>query len=167
MSLEDEESYKAYFLAIATAHKKLGATAFIYGDEKAFQNEGKSMKGDKLWLEEPEPAGVTDSNSDNYLKEKKGALFICGATSGKFSDEQTQYAKCAEIVEDIISKMIQDYDSFAILIKKGSIKYGRAEYLMPSATKMIGCRLDFTYTDPSGFPYVAENWNIPEEEPEE
>jgi hypothetical protein len=156
------QAYQDYFQALCTAHKLLGANSYLFGEEVVAMNSGRGWSGVKLWLDEPDPAGVADAGSDNYLKKKKGSLFVGGApASAKYADEQTKYKDCELIVEDLVSKLIQDNDAFTVLIEKGSIKYGRAEYMF-SSSKFVGCRLDFTYIDPTGFPYTAENWNEPE-----
>lgn len=168
MELEGYETLKTYFQTIANQHILLGNGAdgaFIFGDEGVAVNKGRSWVGIKLWLDEPEPAGVTNSNSDNYLMKRKVTLFVGGSVpSNKHSDEQDQFKKCEGIVIDITSRMIGDVNDFDIIIDVPSIRFGRVNSeFMPGGTKFTGCRMDFTYIDPSGLPYNSENWNIPEE----
>lgn len=168
MDLEGYESLKNYFSTIAKEHKLLGDgadKAFIFGDEGVAVNNGRSWVGIKLWLDEPEPAGLTNSNSDNYLLKRKVTLFVGGAAPNGYAEEQTRFKTCEGIVIDIASRMIGDVNNFDIIIDVPSIRFGRVNSeFMPGGTKFTGCRMDFTYTDPSGFTYNTENWNIPEEE---
>lgn len=161
-SLTDFDSYQAYFLALATAHKQLGAKNFLFGENDVAANEGKAWKGNKLWLEPWQPVRIQDQLSDNYLKEKKGSLWVGGAPASlKFSDRYKQFKDCEIIVEDIISKMLKDRGEELLITRLTSYSYGMAEFSF-SATMMVGCRLDFTFLDPEGFAYVADNWNVEE-----
>jgi hypothetical protein len=159
--LTDFQSYQDYFSAIATNHKQING--FLFGDDDIANNAAKSWpsKTKKLWLEPWPPVETIDNQSDNKLLRKKGALWVGGSPpSQTFQAREDHYKACEIIVKDIISKLEKDNTEFNLLIEGASYKFGKATYEV-SATKLLGCRLDFSFLDPSGFPYIEENWNNP------
>jgi len=157
--LTDFESYQLYFKTLAELHKDLGAGAFLFGDDGAATNEGKVWKGKRLWLEPYQPVVITDQLSDNYLKEKKGSLWIGGSPANqKFDTRFSYFRACESIVEDIVSRMLQDRSNEKLITRLTTYKYGMGEFEF-SATPLIGCRLDFTFNDPNGFEFDADKWN--------
>jgi hypothetical protein len=159
MNPTDFTSYQQYFEAIANAHIALDtAQPFVFGDADVVQNEIKHWTGKKLWLEPHDPANVIDNFSDNVQAEKKGTLFVCGAVgSAKFSDEYAYFQTCEVIVLDILALIRKRYIDFQSQFKIQSYKYGHAEFMFGS-TKLVGCRLDFTYMDPTGLTFYPEKW---------
>jgi hypothetical protein len=157
--LTDFQSYQDYFKDIATKHVALGANAFLFGDGDVAINEGKVWKGKKLWLEPYQPVTIADQMSDNYLQQKVGSLWVGGApVSNKFSERHSFFSECENIVKDIIAKMLKDRGEELLITRLTSYKFGMGE-LNFSATELIGCRFDFTFTDPSGFEYDDAKWN--------
>jgi len=157
--LTDFQSYQDYFKAIAESHISLGAGTYLFGDDDVATNEGKVWKGKKLWLEPYQPATIQDQLSDNYLQEKKGSLWIGGApASQKFQARFDFFKECEIIVKDVISKMLKDRSEELLITRLTSYRFGMGEFNF-SATNMVGCRLDFSFLDPSGFPYDVDKWN--------
>jgi hypothetical protein len=158
ITLRTFNDYKAYFQAIATKHKDITAP-MLFGDSDVAANEVKHWRGKKLWLEPYEPGTVIDRKSDNLLTEFPCSLFVGGcAPSGKFQDEDDWYHECEAIIRQIIAYMRKDYVQFSAHFEFGKLKFGKAEMILGS-TKIIGCRLDFPYIDPTGFHYDASKWN--------
>jgi hypothetical protein len=154
--LTDFQSYQDYFEAIATSH--IAMDGFMFGDEDIAINKGRVWKGKQLWLEPWQPVKINDQKSDNYLKEKKGSLWVGGAPpSAKFQDRLDYFRACEIIVEDIIAKMLKDRTEELLITQLTTYTYGMGEFTF-SSTPMMGCRFDFIYQDPSGFPYDETKW---------
>lgn len=157
INLNDFDSYKAYFETIATEHTDLDG--FLFGDSEVQVNEGKSWNGRMLLLEPWLPATIEDQKSDNYLQRKQGSLFIGGvAVSEAFTDEYNYFRDCEVVAKDIISRMLKEVNEGTIITSITTWKIGMGELIL-GATKITGCRLDFFFLDPSGFPYNAAKWN--------
>lgn len=162
IELGNFQQYQTYFSAIASDHKELDATnPYLFGDEEVGNNKIRSWgTGKKLWLEPPQPARMLDGNSDNLQLERPSSLTICGAAgSKKFQDEYDFYKECEGIVIDIIARMRKDYSdsTLKVLIDFPSMRLNWVELTL-GGTKLIGCRLDFSFRDPSGFPYTEAKW---------
>jgi hypothetical protein len=156
--LTDFNSYQGYFRLISEQHK--GVDGFLFGDDDVAINEGRVWKGKKLWLEPWQPVKISDPLSDNYLKDKKGSLWIGGPVAGlKFQQRLDFYGECESIVEDIISRMLMDRTEELLITRLTSYTYGMGEFMF-SSTKMLGCRFDFTFQDPSGFSYDESKWDV-------
>lgn len=157
--LTDIDSFKAYFSGIAD--NLIALEGFIFGDDQVALNSAKSWKGIRLWLDPNPSASVQDNLSDNFLQQRQGALWIGGPVIGNsFESRDNLYKQSEAIVKDVISKMLKDKSEFVLLTGFSSYKFGRADYELGSS-KMVGCRLEFTYTDPSGFAYDESKWTNP------
>ena len=160
--LTDYQSYQDYFAAIAVAHVDI--SGFLFGDDGVPNNEIKAWtRGQKkLWLEPYAPTQVIGPNVDNMIKQKAGVLMIAGPVGdNKFSTAQDLFKACEIIVEQIIAKIDGDYRDGKLLTAFTSYKYGQAEHTF-SATKLVGCRFDFTFQDPTGFVYDENKWAWPD-----
>lgn len=154
--LHDFQSYQDYFNEIADSHNEIAG--FIFGDLDIVNNESRAWKDKKLWLEPYPPVTIIDSLSDNFLHNKQGSLWVGGAPpSGKFSDIYAWFKSCENIIKDIIAKILQDRYQEKLITRLSSFKYGMGEYTV-GATRMVGCRLDFTFTDPTGLEYNEDKW---------
>lgn len=155
-NLTDFASYQAYFEALATSHVDIDG--FLFGDAEVAMNDGRVWKGKKLWLEPWQPVTITDQLSDNYLQQKKGSLWVGGSPQSKlFQARLDFFAECEVIVKSIIAKLLKDRTEELLITRLTSYSFGMGEFTF-SATNMIGCRLDFIFTDPSGFAYDADKW---------
>ena len=153
--LTDNDAYENYFRALATQHKEIDG--FLYGDEDVQLNATRAWKGIKLWLEEPNRARPVGPNTDNLLKDKRCSLWVGGSPpSSKYADVQAYYNKCEKIVEDIIARVLRDRQNQDLVSEITSYEYGMARYTL--STELVGCRWDFSYLDPTGYPYKEENW---------
>lgn len=156
--LTDFQSYQDYFKAIAQSHVGFVDDGFIFGDDDATVNEGTRWKNKKLWLEPYQPVTITDQQSDNYLIEKKGSLWVGGApSSDKFEEKHAFFKECEDIVRDIIAKMLRDRTDEVLITRLTSYKFGMGQFNF-GASNLVGCRFDFTFWDPSGFAYDTNKW---------
>lgn len=156
-NLTNYDSYKTYFMGLASSHKSIDG--FLYGDRDIAANEGRSWEGLKLWLWPYESVRVQDDRSDNYLKRKQGTLWVGGAAhSASFEDEQNYFRNCEMIVEDIISRILKDANEFLLVTRIQEYSYQQADLLIGS-TNYIGCELRFFYLDPTGFIYDNDRWD--------
>jgi hypothetical protein len=156
--LTDFQSYQDYFAAIAAGHVDI--SGYLFGDEGVPNNDLKAWPRNqkKLWLEPYAPTQVIGPNVDNMIKQKAGVLMVGGPVAdNKFSTSQQLFKACEIIVEQIIAKMDLDLRAGTLLTSFASLKYGQAEHAF-SATRLVGCRLDFTFQDPSGFVYDENKW---------
>ncbi len=155
--ITDPATYKTYFETIATEHVDIDG--FIYGDDDVQKNEIRTWDGIKLWLEDPSRIKPIGPNIDNLLKEKRCSLWVGGSPpSASFEDIQTFYNQCQTIIEDIISRVLRDRQNQDLVTEVTSYEYGRADYNL--STQMVGCRWDFSYHDPSGYPFNEDKWEI-------
>lgn len=162
IELGNFQQYQTYFSTIAADHKELDAAdPYLFGDEEVGSNKIRSWgTGKKLWLEPPQPARLLDGNSDNLLLDRPSAFTICGAAGSKlFADEYNYYKACEAIVIDVIARMRKDYSAatLKVVIDWPASRLNWVELTL-GGTKLIGCRLDFSYRDPSGFPYTEAKW---------
>lgn len=155
-NLTDFQSYQDYFKAIAESHVDINS--FLFGDDDVAVNKGRSWTGKALWLEPWQPVKITDQLSDNYLQEKKGSIWVGGSPgTDKFQARLDYYETTEVIVKDIIARMLKDRNEELLITRLTSYSYGMGEFTF-SSTKMIGCRFDFTFQDPSGFEYDESKW---------
>lgn len=157
--LSNFQSLQNYFKAIAEDHKELDATEpYLFGDNDVAQNKSKSWKGKKLWLSVPDIAQLEDLKSDNLQLREPCTLYIGGAAGSiKFQEEYDYYKACKAIMVDVVSKIRKDYTEGNLVFDFATVRIGWAEMMM-GATKFTFCRMDFSYKDPSGFPYVEAKW---------
>lgn len=160
IELSDNQQYQDYFEAIANAHVGLDPTKpFLYGDLEVGMNEARHWATKKLWLDPPEIGQMLDQGADNLMMQWPCSLFVGGAAgSGKFADEDNYYRACLQIVRDIIGRIRRDYIAHEVVFDFSSIRLGRAEMMLGS-TKIIGCRMEFSYKDPTTFPFDEAKWN--------
>lgn len=160
INLSNYQSYQTYFKAIAEDHKDLDAAKpYLHGDDDVASNESRTWSGKKLWLEPPQTGQVLDNpHADNLLLQRPCRFVIAGAAgSSKFQDEYDFFKVCEGIVIDVIGKIRKDYTEGKVVFDFASIRLGMVE-LQLGSTKLIGCQMDFTYKDPSGFPYTGSKW---------
>ncbi len=157
MDLTDFQQYYDYFLALSQSHVDING--FHFGDKDVMINDIRSaLQPPVMWLEPYQPVDMIDPLSDNHIESVRGTLAIYDVpASEKFDDMRNTYKSCEIIVKDIIAKLLQDYYSNNILLELSNIRYGEAESLF-SATKIIGCRLDFNFMRPARLVFDPAKW---------
>lgn len=157
-NLSDAASYKAYFLAIATSNKLLGANQYLYGDIEIGQTDAADWHGKKLWAWPAQRARGAGQN-DNYFLTRDGTIWIGGpCVSEKFSDEDDFYFACEAIMKQILSKLIKDFTDAGMSTNFRGYTLQRSD-MQISATKFIGCELLFSFDDPDDFEFDENDWN--------
>lgn len=157
-NLSDHTSYKAYFLAIATSNKQLGANQFLFGDVQVGQSEAADWKGKKLWAW-PSVRAPFGGEYDNLFLRREGSIWLGGpCDSEKFADEDAWYQACENVMKQVVSKIIYDRQQDVISTNFNSYTLQRSDMTL-SGTNFIGCELLFNWDDPTDLDYDANDWN--------
>lgn len=155
--LSDFETYRDYFQDLATRSKDLNG-AFIHGDIELVQEEVGSWEGIKLWAWPAVKGRLRDANSDNYLLNREGMIWIGGPAPEGHAQQDAYYYNCELIMKKIVAKMMQDKRDALIEVEFDNNAFDRAETYAGS-TLLTGCQYTFTIIDPNGFEYNQDDWN--------
>lgn len=165
VKLSNLASFKAYFAAIALAHKEIAG--FKWGDADVIRNDTRSgMPATFLWAQRYDNVRYTAVHNDNKQKIKQARIaFMKVRESEKFTDEDADFEFCEGVVEDIITKL--DVDKRGALVEGAwemivanisSITTGPVEKLIGS-TRYIGWELRIDILDNTNLAYDADKWN--------
>jgi len=165
LKLTNLAAYKQYWSDIATKHKLVDK--FYYGDKDIVENESRSNGVSRfLWATPYDSAQYTDVFSDNVQKKKKAKVAYFKKTpSNKFADIDTTYQDCEAVIEDIISKIIQDKRGqdvsgtwTMVAVNISAFKTQPVEEIIGSS-HFIGCELEMEFGDNTNLAYDATKWN--------
>lgn len=162
--LTNLSSYRAYFQAIATSHVDIDG--FKFGDKDVVRNDNRSdMPAKVLWAHPYERTRYGDRFSDNVHKYKVARIaYLVVPASEKFDDEHAAYDTCELVIEQIMSRLIQD--------KRGKDVAGDWQMIVTDintwsttpvemkigSTRYVGCSLEVTFQDPTNLSYNALKW---------
>lgn len=157
MDLTNLQEYHDYFESLAGSH--ISINSFLYGDEAMLMEASRSsLILPVLWLEPYQPATIIDNLSDNEMDRIQGTLAIYTVPDSELhADEFTKVMACEGIIKDILSRMKKDHQDGTIYNQIGGAQYGRSLDIM-GASKLVGCRLDFTFLRPARLVYNSANW---------
>lgn len=164
LKLSNLASFKAYFLAIASAHVDIGG--FKWGDADVIRNDNRSgMPSSFLWTQPYENVRYTAVHNDNKQKIKQSRVaYMKVRESEKFADEDADFEFCEAVIEQIIAKIDLD--------KRGSLTDGEWEMLIASipsmttgpvqktfgSTRYIGWELRIDILENTNLAYDANKW---------
>jgi hypothetical protein len=156
--LTDAKKYKAYFKLVTEKNKLLGLNKFMYGEIEIGQQEAASWKGRRLWAW-PATRSRGSSQTDNYYLNREGTIWIGGASPSEKNDDKDEwYFECERIAKQILSRMFSDFAEAKLATSFSSYTLTRQDMTI-GATTFIGCELVFTFADPDGLEYNADDWN--------
>jgi hypothetical protein len=172
INLTNLASYKAYFAAIATAHKEVDG--YKYGDKDIIRNDNRSdMPPRVLWCAPYDRAKYGDKLSDNVHKKKVARVaYMKPSDSGSFADEDKVFQECEAVIEQILAKVYLDkkganvantedppvLEWTMIVTEVNEWVTGPIEMII-GGTKYYGCELEITFSDPTTLVYDASKWN--------
>ncbi len=155
--LENKASYKVYFNQIANSNTDI--ENFLYADDHSVKDKIKDKTGFTLWLEPLEPSNVS-SNIDNHQTRRNASLNIVlpvKESSPTHLQLEEHEEQCEEVVQEVISKMLEDSNHHIIHLDINSIKFGPGNFSFLS-TQYVGCRLEFSYTQSSHLTINPSKW---------
>lgn len=165
LKLTDLAAYKAYFLALATAHKEIDG--FKWGNKEVIMNDNRSdLPARFLWAMPYDNARYEDNRSDNVMKLKVARVaYMIIPDSALFADEEEAFDACEAVIEQILAKILVDKGGASVagvwtmlVTDISSWTTGPAEKLLGS-TKYIGWEMKITFKDNTHLAYDATKWN--------
>lgn len=167
VKLTNLASYRAYFEAIAIAHKEI--QGFKWGNTDVVRNDNRSdISPSFLWAMPYDIVNYDASHTDNVLKAKKARVaFMVVPDSTLFADEDTAFDYAEAVIEQIMSKIYLD--------KSGHLDTGGADWSLLvtriaswssspvekklGSTKYIGWELEIEFMDNTDLEYDPTKWN--------
>ena len=165
VKLTNLSSMKAYFADIAAKHKAIND--FKWGDRKVISNDNRSdLQDGFLWAQRYDRVRYNDPGSDNVTKVKTAKIgFFKTAASELFADEDLGFEFCESVIDDIISKILQDKRGSdvagewqMIVTRISSITTGPVEVTL-GAVKYLGWEATIEFMDNTNLAYNASKWN--------
>ncbi len=159
------QTYEAYWLAIATAHKEVDG--FKFGDKQVVQNDSRSdMPVRVLWAVPYERSRYTDRFSDNIIKNKTGKVaYLKPSDSELFDDVHKCVQECEAVMEQVLTRVLKDKRGIdvegvwtMVLIDVNGIQGSPIEMMLGS-TQYYGWELEIPYMDNTNMAYDADKWN--------
>lgn len=165
IKLTNLASYRAYWQAIATAHKEVDG--FKYGDKDVIRNDNLSdMPARVLWAMPYDKSRYGDKGSDNVHKRKVARVaYLKLADSEKFADEDKVFDECEAVMEQIMAKLYQDkrgYDvagEWTMVVTDINTWSGGPVQMKIGSTNYYGWELELTFMDNTNLAYDASKWN--------
>lgn len=157
LQLNNKESYISYFQSIADSHTEIND--FHFGEVDIIQNNLKSdVIYPVLWLEPYAEIRVRDAKSDNFLGVRACSLTILGKPeSESFEDIDSFEAFCENVIIDILSKLLRDFNNNDVLTDINGYIISR---IRPTfSDHLFGAHLEFNYVSPLKLIYNSDKWN--------
>jgi hypothetical protein len=164
INLTDLASFKAYFQNIAAQHQEI--LGFKWGGKIVLKTATKSNLVNKFLFAQPyDSARYAGADVDNLKKVKTARIgFFQTSASEKFDDEQAAYEFCEKIIEDVVSRILNDKagqlvgEDWQMIIANIQSMKAEPVKLTLGSTKFIGCDLVVDILDNANLEFDASIW---------
>ncbi len=157
-------AYKNYFKDIAEKH--VDVDGFKWGNKKVLLNDNKSNMPKSIIWALPYEAAKYSGNTNTHKKKIARVSYLEVRDSKLFTDEDEQYVRCEEHIEEVIARILRD--------KSGSMVGGEWTMIATSiaswetkpienfklgSTDYLGYELVMEFLDNTNLAFKKEKWN--------